>query len=73
MIPHAPFKRLVHEILLERSNNFRIQAEAIIALQESSEMLITQLFEDTFLLAIHGKRVTVQPKDMMLAQLLKHE
>jgi histone H3 len=31
------------------------------------------MFEDTQLAAIHGKRVTIMPKDVQLAHRLRHE
>lgn len=53
-------KSLVHV-----SVGFRFQASAIQALQEAVEMYMVHLFEDTNLAAIHGNRVTIQPKDPM--------
>jgi histone H3 len=41
---------------------------AVLALQEASEAYLIGLFEDTNLCAIHVKRVTIMPKDMMLAR-----
>ena len=35
-------------------------------LQEAAEYLLVQLFEDVNLLALHGRRVTIMPKDMTL-------
>ena len=48
-------------------------SEALGALQEASEAYITSLFEDTNLLTIHSKRVTVMPKDMQLVQQIREE
>lgn len=39
--------------------------------QESAEYFLVGLFEDTNLLAIHAKRVTIQPKDMQLARRIR--
>jgi histone H3 len=36
----------------------------VLALQEAAEAYIVGVFEDTNLCAIHGKRVTIMPKDM---------
>lgn len=51
--------------------NCRIQATALEALQEASEMYIVQFFEDTVLLAMHAKRVTVMRNDMILMRRLR--
>ena len=44
----------------------RFQSNAIAALQEATENFIVGLFEDVNLLAVHGKRVTVMPRDIRL-------
>ena len=80
LIRKAPFSRLVREITIdiqsglenERGVN-RWTSEAIGALQEASEAYITSLFEDTNLLTIHSKRVTVMPKDMILVRRIRGE
>jgi histone H3 len=41
---------------------------AEIALQETLEAYLVGLFEDINLYAIHAKRITIMPKDMMLAR-----
>ena len=43
------------------------------ALQEAAEAYLVSLFEDTDLAAIHAKRVTIQPKDLVLARRLRGE
>jgi histone H3 len=68
-----PFQRLVREIAQNYHSELRFQASAIAALQEASEAYITGLFEDTNLLAIHAKRVTIFPKDMQLARRIRGE
>jgi histone H3 len=83
MIRKLPFQRLVKEIAEERSriasadssvrHGIRFQAAALQALQEASEAYLVGLFEDTNMCAIHGKRVTIMPKDMQLARRLRGE
>ncbi|XP_057539172.1 uncharacterized protein LOC130817469 isoform X1 [Amaranthus tricolor] len=69
LIPIAPFVRLVKEITHHFSPNIgRWQAEALVALQQASEDLIVNLFEDGMLCAIHAKRVTLMKKDLELAR-----
>lgn len=41
------------------------------ALQESAEEYLVHLFEDANLCAIHGKRVTIMPKDIQLARRIR--
>ena len=45
----------------------------MLALQEAAEAYLIGLFEDTNLCAMHAKRVTISPKDMMLAQHIQGE
>ncbi|KAJ7555777.1 hypothetical protein O6H91_05G054700 [Diphasiastrum complanatum] len=66
-IPRAPFVRLVKEIVDGFSLGNRVTVDAVSAIQESTEMYLTQLFEDSFLCAVHGKRVTILSKDLHLA------
>ena len=56
-----------------RSNYYRWQAKAIAALHEALEAYCVSLYEDTQLLAIHAKRVTIQPKDIQLARRIRGE
>jgi len=67
------FQRLVREIAQDFKTDLRFQSSAIGALQEAVEAYLVSLFEDTNLCAIHGKRVTIQPKDMQLARRLRGE
>jgi len=68
----------------EFKTDWRIQSSALGALQEAVEAYMVSLFEgfapvfpglipDTNLCAIHGKRVTIMPKDMQLARRLRGE
>jgi histone H3 len=73
LIRKMPFQRLVREIAQDFRSEIRFQANAIIALQEATETYLTGLFEDTNLCAIHGKRVTILPKDLQLARRIRGE
>lgn len=68
LIPKMPFMRLCREIALDIYPLLRFQASAVSALQEASEMYITQLFESANLCALHSKRVTLMPRDIILAR-----
>ena len=72
LIRRAPFQRLVREIAQDFfQGKFRFQSTAVLALQEASEAYMVGLFEDTNLCAIHAKRVTIMPKDMLLARRIR--
>lgn len=74
LIRKLPFQRLVRELMQEcTTKEMRIQASALLALQEAAEYYLTGLFDDTNLIAIHAKRITIQPKDMQLARRLRGE
>ena len=77
LIRKAPFQRLVREIAEQLADDnhlqFRFQSTAILALQEASEAYLVGLFEDTNLCAIHAKRVTIMPRDMILARRIRGE
>ena len=72
-IRKAPFQRLIREIAQDFKSDLRFQSTAVLALQEASEAYLIGLFEDTNLCAIHAKRVTIMPKDMLLARRIRGE
>ena len=83
LIRKLPFQRLVREVAEDvvkemrnpREENItgvRFQSTAIMALQEAAEAFLVGLFEDTNLLAIHAKRVTIFIKDMQLARRIRN-
>merc|ERR1712157_297873 len=59
-------KKELHK-LCYNAMNYRWTADAILALQEATEVYVTELFECSNLCAIHAKRVTLFAKDMHLA------
>ena len=71
LIRKLPFQKLVREIAASFKSDLRFQSSAILALQEASESYLVGLFEDTNLCAIHAKRVTIMPKDMILAKRIR--
>ena len=84
LIRKLPFQRLVREIAQQMNPNglewgrlvgpeIRFQSTAILALQEAAEAYLVGLFEDTNLCALHAKRVTILPKDMLLARRIRGE
>ena len=73
LIRKLPFQRLVREISNDFRTDLRFQGSATLALQEASESYLVGLFEDSNLLAIHGKRVTIQAKDIQLVRRIRGE
>ena len=73
LIRKLPFQRLVREIAQEFKSDLRFQGSAVLALQEASEAYLVGVFEDTNLAAIHGKRVTIMPKDVQLTRRIRGE
>ncbi|KAE8897108.1 hypothetical protein PF005_g13505 [Phytophthora fragariae] len=68
LLRKLPFARVVREIQTEFTGvGYRWQAEALLALQEAAETYLVRTFEDANLCAIHGKRVTLQVKDVQLS------
>ena len=47
---------------------YRFQNTAIQAIQEATEHYLTMVLEEANLCAIHAKRVTIMPKDILLAK-----
>ena len=66
LLRKLPFQRIVRKIANERKKDVRFQASAIEALQEATESFLVQMFEDSYLLALHANRVTLMPKDIKL-------
>jgi histone H3 len=73
LIRKLPFMRCVREIGQEFKADLRWQNTALACLQEAAEAYLTGVLEDANLAAIHGKRVTIMPKDITLARRLRGE
>ncbi len=73
LLRKLPFQRLVREIAVSGKEGLRFQASAVLAMQEATEAHMVNLFADTCLCAIHGRRVTIMPKDIQLARRLRGE
>lgn len=73
LIRKASFQRLVREFLQDYIVDKRVQASAMLALQEACEAYLVGLFEEANLCAIHAKRVTIMSKDMQLARRIRGE
>ncbi len=71
LIQKLPFQRVVREIAQDFSTNIRFKGAALEALQTAGETYIVDLFECGNLCAIHSKRVTVQKRDLALANRIR--
>jgi histone H3 len=58
---------------MDIKTDLRLQTGALMALQEAAEAYMVGLFEDTNLCAIHAGRVTIMPKDIILARRIRGE
>ena len=71
LLRKLPFQRLVREIAQDYKEMIRFEASALAALQEAAETHLVQQFELYNLMAIHGKRVTIMPKDVTNTKAVK--
>eukprot|EP01104_Vermistella_antarctica_P016377 TRINITY_DN555_c3_g1_i1.p1 TRINITY_DN555_c3_g1~~TRINITY_DN555_c3_g1_i1.p1 ORF type:complete len:152 (+),score=26.30 TRINITY_DN555_c3_g1_i1:344-799(+) len=74
LIPKLPFSRVVREVMVQFERpgiRLRLEVNALLALQESTEVYLTKLFEDAYLCAIHANRVTLMVKDIQLARRIR--
>ena len=73
LIRRLPFQRLVREVAQDYKTDLRFSAAAIDAHQNIVEHYLVDLLEDTNLIAIHAKRVTIHPKDIQAARRIRKE
>ena len=73
LIRKQPFQRLVRAIACRFDAGLRFAASALLALQEAAEGYVVGLFEDSYLCAVHAKRVTLMVRDMHLARRIRRE
>ena len=73
LIRKLPFQRLVREIAQDFKTDLQFQLAAILCLQEAAEAYLVRLVDDTNLCAIHSRRVTIMPKDILLERRIRGE
>ena len=66
LIRKIPFQRVVKEVAQGLLPGLRFQSTALLALQEAAEDYLVKMFDQVNLCAIHGGRVTIQVKDIVL-------
>jgi histone H3 len=69
LIRKAPFQCIVQKIIekVSRKSDLRMQSTAPLALQETAEYFMVDVFIDTQLWASHGKGIAIMVKDLVLA------
>jgi len=73
LLRKTPFARLVRDVLHRQMPDARMSATSAEIMQEATEAYLVGLLEDANLLAIHGNRKTVSPKDIVLAHMLRDD
>lgn len=72
LIPKLSFGRLIREVLSEYSHrSLKVTPQMLECLQESAEVYLMQVFSDSYRCTLHRGRVTLIPKDMELALMLR--
>ena len=71
-IPRLPFQRLCREICDERKIGLRWHREALDCLQEAAKDFLIEFFQDSYICAAHGKRVTLMDKDFITLRRLRY-
>jgi len=72
LLRKAPFQRLIRAVCGDigeklGAKQYRIQGLCVKALQEASEAYLVALLEESNMCTVHGKRVTLMPKDLTFA------
>jgi histone H3 len=69
LIRKAPFQRVVQEIVqqVSRKSDLQMQSTALLALLEAAKYFMVDVFNNTELCSLHGKRKTIMVKDLVLA------
>lgn len=74
LIPKLPFARLIREVLMQHNGKgMRITVQCLVCLQEAAEIYAVQVIEDAYRCTQHRDRVTLTPKDMQLALMLRND
>lgn len=71
LIRKRPFQRLVRN-LISTTDELRFQSAALTIFQEAAENFLISLIEDAYRCAVHAKRVTLMPRDIVLIYKIKY-
>ena len=68
LIRKLPFQRLVREVVqtMFPTDTYRVTSQCLLALHEAAEDFLVRMFEQVNYIAIHARRVTIQPRDIYL-------
>ena len=67
----VPFVRVLRKHLNTLDSDMRIQKSSVEAMREATEEYLTEVLADSNLCAIHGFRMTVMLKDLLLASRIR--
>ena len=73
ILPRLSFSRFVREVAQDFIDYSRFSTDAFTVLQYATENYVIEILEDANLAAIHAKRTTIQPKDILLATRISGE
>ena len=68
MIPREAFKLLCDEVLQDFGADYCFTKNAIDAIQVASEAYMIEIFQKSNDIAVHSKRKTIQPKDVVFSK-----
>ena len=73
LIPKLRFNRLVRELIQDQMCDLRVEPSAFLALQESCEHYLVELFGASNLAAKNANRLTLYPTDLKLVRAIRGE
>lgn len=73
LIASLPFERLVREVAQDFKADLRFSRSAVALIQLITEHYLVGILEESVLVAISAKRVSVQPKDVHLVRRIRGE
>lgn len=72
LIQKLPLQKLVKEVIQDFKTDVRISRAAYVSIQDAVEAHVVGMLEFANRAAIHAKRVTVMPRDLKLARLVRN-
>lgn len=72
LIRKRPFQRMLRSLVPNNNGELRFQSAAVTIFQEALENFLTNLLEDSYKCALHARRVTLLPRDIVLIYKIKY-